>query len=327
MKKIWPNEIIFGNSTNFPKLGKIYVVDNKLHQLYPNKIEKITAEGAVLNIEVSEKNKNLQTLQKIFKFFLKHDVTREDMVVAIGGGILTDITALAASLFKRGCQLAFVPTTLLAMVDAAVGGKTAVNFTGYKNILGNFYPAHKIIIDLDFLDKLPESEFDNGYIEIKKIALLADSGLLEMIKEKAPLQALIEKAILTKKEFCLQDPNDMGERRFLNLGHTFAHLIETATNFNFPHGLAVAKGIMLAAAYSVFLGKLSQDEFNQISLLFEPYQLPNFPLLNFTEFKKIIRKDKKKGKEVNLILLESIYKPFLFPEANLKRLYNFIYQK
>ena len=320
-------EIDFVEDNEFPELGKIFVIDSKLKEIYPKKISTIIKNKSFLSLEVTEANKNMKNLQKILDFFLKNEITREDTVVAVGGGIVTDMTALAASLYLRGCKLAFVPTTLLAMVDAAVGGKTAINFRGYKNNLGSFYPANKIILDLDFLRNLPAKEFDNGFIEIKKIAILKNNGLLEMINKEAPLANIIQKAINTKLDLCKKDLTDRGVRRFLNLGHTFAHVIETASNFKIPHGLAVAKGILLAAGYSLLLRKISETELEKISTLFAEYELPDFPIIDFPKFQTIISKDKKKGKNVNLVLLKGLYKPFLFYDTNIQTLYNFIYEK
>jgi 3-dehydroquinate synthase len=320
-------EIDFVEDNEFPELGKIFVIDSKLKDLYPQKISTIVGNKPIYNLEVSEANKNLKNMQKILDFFLINEITREDTVVAVGGGIVTDMTALAASLYLRGCKLALVPTTLLAMVDAAVGGKTAINFRGYKNNLGSFYPANRIIFNLDFLRNLPATEFENGFIEIKKMALLKNNGLLEMITSEAPLADIIQKAIDTKLEFCRKDLTDRGVRRFLNLGHTFAHVIETASDFKIPHGLAVAKGILLATEYSRALGKISETELENISQLFMEYKLPDFPNLELAKFQNIIIKDKKKGDNVNLVLLKGIYKPFLFTDTNLQNLYNFIYKK
>lgn len=300
------------------------VADERLFNLFPKKLAGIKTKPHFL-MKATELKKNLKTLESILASMHEAKLSRSGLVVGIGGGIITDITALAASLYMRGCRLFLIPTTILAMVDAAVGGKTAVNFRNYKNNIGNFYPAEKIIIDEEFLQKLPRNEFQNGFIEIKKVAILKDNGLYEMIANpEHNLKEMIKRAIEIKLKFCEDDLFDRNRRRFLNLGHTFAHVIETSSHFEIPHGLAVAKGIVLAAKYSESLGLLQKNKRKIIEKLFSEDSLPNFPDISFSNFKNIIFKDKKRDKFINLILLEDIFSPVIYNEKNIMNIFEFV---
>lgn len=204
-------------------------------------------------IESGEENKNIENVLKILGSALKHSFSRRCTFLAVGGGVISDMTALAASLYKRGSRLQIIPTTLLSMSDAAIGGKTGCDFAQYKNMLGTFYPAGKIYFSVEYLKTLSEKEYLSGLGEVVKTAILYDKELYECLKTESKkilerdeklLGKIVEKCALAKAKIVEQDITEKDIRRQLNLGHTFAHALESVAGFGvIPHGIAVGWGI------------------------------------------------------------------------------------
>lgn len=219
----------------------------------------------VLTSAEGERCKSLAEAEKVIKKLLKLGAGRRDRITVFGGGSLTDLGAFCASIFKRGCGLTLVPTTLLAMIDAAVGGKTAVNAGGVKNCAGTFYQAGEIIVCPDFLTTLPQREIENGLFEAVKYAALFSEGMLKDIvsnqpamkrysRRSAPLfRALIRKCVAFKTKAVKKDPFDRRERLALNFGHTFGHAIESVSGGKIPHGAAVGLGMLYELALAEFI--------------------------------------------------------------------------
>jgi 3-dehydroquinate synthase len=229
------------------------------------------------------------------------------LIIAIGGGITTDIAAYAASTFKRGCRLWLVPSTLLGMIDAAIGGKTAVNFHKIKNCLGSFYPAQKIIIDLEFLKTLDAEALLSGWAEIIKIYLI--SGLeSELIDNAEPdLRNVIARSIQQKIKICQKDLYEENQRKLLNLGHTFGHVIESISEYKISHGRAVALGLRLAARLSFQKGIISDQRYAEINCLLDKYSFPQYkqdylPQTSAKDLEIILAQDKKFGNRPLLVL-------------------------
>jgi 3-dehydroquinate synthase len=216
-----------------------------------------------------EKTKNWPGAERIIRKALSAGLGRDGLIVGIGGGMICDLAAFSASLYMRGCRLFLVPTTLLAMVDAAIGGKTAINIQGFKNTAGTFYPAEQIWIAVDTLSGLPEREYRSGLGEVIKTALLGDHDLLNILRDKkqkvlqrdpATLEEMVRRCVSVKASFVEEDLRETGRRAFLNLGHTYAHAMEAVTNYKlWTHGQAVAWGLMQAAFLSEELGLTGSD--------------------------------------------------------------------
>lgn len=200
-----------------------------------------------------EKYKTIESVLSIITAAVEADFTRKDIFVGIGGGVICDITAFAASIFKRGAKVEFIPTTLLAMVDASIGGKTGCDYENYKNIIGTFFPAQKLYYFPEFLQYLPENQYNSGLAEAVKTAILFDNELFDIFKndsqkinerDKDLLELIIRKCVKAKAEIVEQDFTEQGIRAFLNLGHTFGHALESISGLgNITHGCAVAWGI------------------------------------------------------------------------------------
>lgn len=272
-----------------------------------------------LVLESGEENKNRESLERIFTYALESGLGRDSFFVALGGGVVCDMTALAASLYMRGARLILSPTTLLCMVDATLGGKTAVDYMGTKNLIGSFYPADEVIIPSYTLSTLPESQFMSGLGEVVKHALLSSNNDLydflidnrEKIldKDSEALERMLELSLLVKKEYIERDPKETkGIRSILNFGHTFGHALESVTNYSVSHGLAVVWGMKKALTAGLLLGITPQDFY-----LWSVNLIASFPFessfrvdrKDYTAFLEATKKDKKKkGGRTNFVLLK-----------------------
>ena len=253
-----------------------------------------------LFLKATEGNKTLETAEIIGRWLLQQNASRKALLLAIGGGITTDITGFVASIYKRGIRYANIPTTLLAQVDAAIGGKTGVNLDGYKNILGLFHQPEYTFICPEVLKTLPEREYKAGIAELLKTFLLADGNAyenaLEDIRERKPLGKWIAKAASIKEAIVAEDPNEHGVRAKLNLGHTFAHAIEHEAHErgeDIHHGEAVAMGIILAARLAETEGLAEKGLAKRLAADFESIGLPTKSPYRPEALKEAIGKDKK----------------------------------
>ena len=286
------------------------IADRKVRSLYPD-LFKFNPENLLL-LTAGEKHKNRNVVTRIHRFLVDCNATRDTEVIVLGGGTITDTAAYAISTFKRGCQLTLIPTTLLSMVDAALGGKTAINQNGTKNLLGTFYPADNIIIVPEFLNTLSKQEELNGLAEMLKLRCirpdLPDPLSISSFADNPELIMTYAKA---KLEICALDPLDRAERRLLNLGHTFAHVLESLSDYQFSHGDAVAWGVAVAARLSLSLDFINRQAMNHIiepfskagfNLELEPSVLKEF----LTAFPKLAAQDKKATqKGLTLILFNA----------------------
>lgn len=232
-------------------------------------------------IPSGEEYKTMESVLEIVKCAVSHNLTRRATFIAIGGGVATDLTAFAASIFKRGVKVHFVPTTLLAMVDASIGGKTGCDCKGVKNIVGTFWPAAELDYYTEFLETLSDKDFRSGLAEAIKTALLFDEQLLEtfrtqksavMTRDKETMTFIIERCAKAKATVVEADFREAGKRRFLNLGHTFAHALESYFEFSsISHGEAVAWGIVRVARLALNLGVANDEYAKSVELLIKEY--------------------------------------------------------
>lgn len=253
----------------------------------------------VLMIKDGEQYKNQDSLSRIYDALLKYGHTRETTLVALGGGVIGDITGFAAATYQRGVAWIQIPTTLLSQVDAAIGGKTAINHPLGKNMIGCFYQPHAVIADPTTLQTLPEREFVAGFAEIIKYGLLKGGKLLKIIEtlcednlqfSNQPVWIdLIAECCAVKIEYVQIDEKDRGVRALLNLGHTFGHALEAYTDYqDWLHGEAVAIGLYYAALLSFHLGYLTTLEVNYLDNLLKRAKLPN-RIPKGMDIKKLIR--------------------------------------
>ena len=242
---------------------------------------KINADELfVVTIEDGEEFKNLATVETILNELFDHKLDRKSLLIALGGGVVGDMTGFTASLYQRGIGFVQVPTTLLAQVDASVGGKTGVNNSYGKNLIGAFYQPEAVYIDTTFLKTLPEREFSAGIAEIVKMAVMFDKSYFDFLmeadfREKEVLEKVIQRSVELKAEVVNLDEKESGVRAVLNYGHTFGHVVENETNYNtYLHGEAVAIGIMMINALAVELEMMTQEEMDLITAFLKRHNLP-----------------------------------------------------
>ena len=257
-------------------------------------------------IYTSEALKTLSTAEDICRWLMEAGASRSALVLAVGGGITTDITGFAAGIYKRGIRYANLPTTLLSQVDAAIGGKTGVNLDGYKNMLGVFRMPEVTFLCADVLRTLPRREFLSGLAELLKTFLIGDAGAYRQAL-KGVTQELIARAAEIKADIVAQDPEEHGIRAKLNLGHTFGHAIEHEARLRgdyISHGEAVAMGIILAARLSEALGIGEKGLAQQLEADFQAAGLPTRCPYPLATLKEAMGKDKKAlgGGKVKFVL-------------------------
>lgn len=263
---------------------------------------------AVIGLKTSEERKTMDTPVWVTERLLEADATRGALVLAIGGGITTDIAGFAASMYKRGIRYANIPTTLLAQVDAAIGGKTGVNLHGYKNMLGAFHMPEFTFLTASVLETLPEKELRGGLAEMLKTFLIGDADAYKKCISGGITDDLIFRAASIKADIVCRDPLEHGERAVLNLGHTFGHAIEHCSKGEIAHGEAVGMGIILAARLSEGLGLAQKGLAARLQEDFQRVGLETACPYGIDELASAMKKDKKDGK---FVLLKGIGQPVI----------------
>lgn len=242
---------------------------------------KINAdELCVVTVEDGEEFKNLETVETILNTLFESKLDRKSLLIALGGGVIGDMTGFTASIYQRGIGFIQIPTTLLAQVDASVGGKTGVNNSYGKNLIGAFYQPEAVYIDTNFLKTLPQREFAAGIAEIVKMAVMFDKAYFDFLgeadfREKSTLEMAIQRSVELKAEVVNLDEKESGIRAVLNYGHTFGHVVENETAYKrYLHGEAVAIGMMMANALAVELGMMTQSEMDEVEAFLLKHDLP-----------------------------------------------------
>lgn len=286
-------------------------------QALQDELTGVQVDSVVL--EDGERYKNLDTLNEIFTKLIECQHDRKTTLIALGGGVVGDMTGFAAACYQRGVPFIQMPTTLLAQVDSSVGGKTAVNHNLGKNMIGAFYQPRAVIIDTDTLSTLPDREFRAGLAEVIKYGLIADSAFFTWLEENKQallarnneaLAYAIQRSCINKAEVVTADETEQGIRAILNLGHTFGHAIETFQQYrDWLHGEAVAAGMVMAAHLSVLAGTITPGDLQRATDLIADCGLPVQPPQNMTadDFLNLMVRDKKVlDGQLRLVLLDSI---------------------
>ena len=309
-----------------PKTEKIALIfDTNVPRKFEKRLKKKLKNYKLffLYFNASEKSKSINTIEKYINFLLAKNFNRSDLIISVGGGISGDVTGFIASIYKRGVNFINIPTTLLAQVDSSIGGKTGVNSSKGKNLIGSFFQPKLVIIDTLFLDSLPKKEMICGYAEILKHSIIKDKKFFNWLKKntKSILQKnsneliyAIKKSCQIKMYFVNKDVNEKNLRMILNFGHTFAHAIEIKKKFskNITHGEAVLIGMILATKLSCARGLCSKNTLKLITEIYEENNL-HYILNKFSGKKDLmslipfLKNDKKNNdKNINFILLKKI---------------------
>lgn len=288
----------------------VIITDTQVRQYY----EKIFPPCPVITVGIGEKIKTLETVGSILEQLIAYEADRSVFLLGIGGGIVCDITGFVASIYLRGVNFGFVASTLLAQVDASVGGKNGVNIKGYKNMAGVFNQPEFVICDPELLKTLPEKEIKCGFAEIVKHAVIADKAMFEFLEKNyrgalALDTEIIEKSVYDsvriKASVVNRDEKEKGERRKLNFGHTLGHAIEKTAGV--PHGEAVSAGMVAASMLSVKKGLLSEADAKRIENLLVNLGLPAEIATDKQKVMDALGKDKKReGDIVHFVLLKGI---------------------
>lgn len=313
---------------NVFKGKKICVItDDNLNNLYGSYIKEVLEnEGFLVNIVSiipGEKSKNFDTLIPIYDKLLDFNLTRSDLIVAFGGGVVGDLAGFIASTFLRGVKFVQIPTSLLAQVDSSVGGKVGIDLPKGKNLVGAFYQPSLVLIDTKMLDTLPERFLNDGMGEVIKYAFIRDKGLFERLngfKDRAELLENIDEIIYTccdiKRQVVENDEKDTGERMILNFGHTLGHSIEVNHGFeSYTHGEGVAIGMYAITKISEALALTKPKTAKKIKDLLVKYNLPfeTCKKIDNEDIKKAISSDKKNLQgSLNVILIKDIGESFIY---------------
>ena len=272
-------------------------------------------------LKAGEEHKVQHTVDLILEQLIDFGCDRTSFLIGVGGGVVTDITGYAAGIFMRGIRFGFVPTSILAMVDASIGGKNGIDVGAYKNMVGLIRQPEFLLYDYSFLRSLPKAEWVNGFAEIIKHACIKDASMFKLLeshklndfqKDARLLNKLIQRNALLKSKVVVEDEFETGDRKLLNFGHTFGHAIENT--YQLPHGHAVAVGMvmacMLSASYKNF------NDTNRVVALIKRYGLPVHQSYKAAEVLEVMKADKKKVRDViSYVLLEKIGKAVVQPIA------------
>ncbi len=303
--------------TSFSFLENVVPRDNTIlvtdENVFKNHAEKFDSWKTIV-IKAGEEFKQQSTVDFIIGELIKNEADRKIFVVGVGGGVVTDITGYAASVYMRGVRFGFVPTTILAMVDASIGGKNGVDVGLYKNLVGMIKQPEFLLFDYSMLETLPEEHWVNGFAEIIKHACIKDAAMFDLLEKKSlknfktdkiALANLIERNVSIKTNVVIQDEFEAGDRKLLNFGHTVGHAIENI--YLLLHGHAISIGMIAACNISEKINHFSENEKNRIVAVLQKYYLP--VSFNFDQKKiwEVLKMDKKRAsKEMNFVLLNKI---------------------
>jgi 3-dehydroquinate synthase len=283
--------------------GKALIVtDSGVPGIYVETVKKQLENSIVYTFPQGERSKNFETYSALLKTLAENNFDRGDCVIALGGGVVGDMAGFTAATYMRGIKFYNIPTTLLSQVDSSIGGKTAIDFAGYKNLVGAFYQPEAVIIDPNVLKSLGDRQFNNGLAEVIKMSATSDSDLFELLENndaKDIIDVVIEKSLLIKKAVVEEDEKETGLRKVLNFGHTVGHAIESVTGLDtLYHGECVALGMMFMST-----GKAKE----QIKNLLSKYNLPIKFDFDWEKVFEVLHHDKKSaGDGVNVVVVDSV---------------------
>lgn len=298
----------------------LVVTDSLVPTIYAKKVLEQAKTGYLYVIESGEKSKNFENYTKIIDYLIQKEFSRSDCIVAVGGGVVGDLAGFVSSTYMRGIDFYNIPTTLLAQVDSSIGGKTAIDYNGIKNVVGAFYPPMKVLIDPETLNSLDNRQLHSGLVEAIKMSLTSNKDLFELIEKSTDLnedlEQIIIEALKIKKAVVEIDPKEQNLRRILNFGHTIGHAIESSGKFNdLLHGEAVGIGMLYFSSINVK---------NRLLKVLEKYNLPTTINLTQTELMKYINLDKKRsGNKITIVKVDEIGS-YILEKINLEEIKNYL---
>lgn len=299
------------------------IADSNTASLYGEEVKNLL-EGNCKNVilhsfPAGEEHKTLDTVREIYKTLIEEKYDRKDLLIALGGGVVGDITGYTAATYLRGIDFIQIPTTLLAQSDSSIGGKTGVDFDGYKNMVGAFYMPRLVYMNISTLKTLDDRQFFSGFAEVMKHGLIKDAMFYEWLldnlyeiqdRELDVLEEMVMRSCTVKKLVVEKDPKEQGDRALLNFGHTIGHAIEKAKNFRMLHGECIALGAVAAAFISWKHNWLSMEEYYEIRDMFVPFNLPiSIDDIDPEEILALTKSDKKMAAgQIRFVLLKKVGK-------------------
>lgn len=309
------------NQLSIPKHRVCIVGDSNTMPLYADAVleetEKVFTEVHTFVWPAGEEQKNLDSIRELLKYLLEQHFDRKDCLIALGGGVIGDMTGFAASVYLRGIPVIQLPTTLLAQIDSSIGGKTGVDFYGYKNMVGAFHMPSLVYSNISVLKTLPKEQLISGMGEVVKSALLGDAAFYGWLEEHTDelramqpetIREMVKRTAAIKVRIVERDPKEQGERALLNFGHTIGHAIEKYKNFGLQHGVCVGLGLVAASYMSVRRGMIREEDLKRIRALCDAFGLPlSVSGLDAQEILRITKSDKKMSNgQIRFILLRAI---------------------
>lgn len=327
----------------------VFIVTDRNVETYARHIHDLLAREGARRVELlvlppGEKTKSFQQVENVSQWLLAHDLNRDSIIFAVGGGVMGDLAGFCASIAMRGVPYVQVPTTLLAQVDSSVGGKTGINTPQGKNLVGSFYQPIAVIADIETLKTLPKRELLAGYAEVVKYGLIGDSGFFRWLEENGSrvcaleedaIAYAVEVSIKAKAMIVESDEKESGRRALLNLGHTFGHALEAAAGYDgrLLHGEAVAIGVMMALELSIRMGFCSREDYERVEQHFMAIGLPVSPSFveglttSVDELFEIMKRDKKANNgRMTFVLLDAIGGAFLSKDVPEKLVREILYE-
>ena len=309
------------------KQSDFIIVDENVMRIYPIPFE---INSCIYTINATENNKNLNTVLDLIEVLIEKNISKGNKVIAIGGGIIQDISACACALFRRGQPFTYLPTTTLGQLDSCVGAKCAVNTSSAKNILGLFSAPKEVIIPMFSIKTMPQSEHRAGLSEMLRLCITASNNAIDDFQSLLPFilepehldinkyKKALQLSLSIKKSVVEFDEYEKDVRRSMNYGHTFGHAIESLTNYQIPHGIAVSFGMDIANFISIkrdFLTKKIREEIKEVlEQIWDGYDIKS---ININKYTDALAKDKKNvGKELRLILCKGYGRVFKVPQLN-----------
>ncbi len=288
----------------------VLVTDDIVDALYAERAEQSLKEAGFQTLKFvfpnGEASKNLRVYGEILEFLAEHRVTRTDCIVALGGGVVGDMAGFAAATYQRGIDFVQVPTTLLSCVDSSVGGKTAVDLSAGKNLVGAFYQPRAVLCDPDTLHTLSDRIFADGMAEVIKYGAIFSREFFDFLAQndaKENIETVIERCVTFKRDVVEKDERDLGLRGLLNFGHTLGHAVEACSHFSVSHGSAVAIGMVLAARGAYRCGLTNANCTEEITCILKKYHLPTETEFSAAELYSHALSDKKRdGRKITLIV-------------------------
>ena len=311
--------------SSLQKKNTVLITDENVFKLHSKKFRNYQT----IVLKAGEQSKIQATVDNIIEELIQSGVNRTTTLIGVGGGVVTDITGYVASIYMRGINFGFVPTTLLALIDASIGGKNGIDIGHYKNMVGTINQPQFILHDYSFLSTLPELEWHNGFAEIIKHACIKDAtmfnelhlhSLLYYRKKKLPLGLLIKKNAILKTKIVAKDVNEKGDRKLLNFGHTLGHALEN--QYSLSHGHAISIGMSFACELSEKIWRFKQT--NSVIGLLQQYELPTRMSFDKEKVFNVLKMDKKSEiNAIKYILLKKIGKGII-TEIDLREVENFL---